>query len=173
MRAHIAAASMKNAILAIERRTTAISLWCAGAMLVIAASIGLYQILSRFIFEIPAEWSEVSIRFALIWMVFMGIPMAFREGAMVSVDLAYRKSGPRGRRLLETIAAAVALLLIAVTVIVGIDYAWRTRFQTIPGIESYTMIWAYAAMPVGGIFSTIAIIAQWLDPRRHELEAAQ
>jgi len=163
---------MRNALLAIERRTTAISLWCACAMLVVASCVGLYQILSRFIFEIPAEWSEVSIRFALIWMVFLGVPVAFREGAMVCVDLAHRKSGPRGRRFLETIAALVSLLLIAVTVWFGIDYAWRTRFQTIPGIESYTMIWAYAAMPVGGIFSTLAIVAQWLDPRRHDIEAA-
>ena len=59
------------------------------------------------------------------------------------------------------------------TIWFGFDYAWRTRFQTIPGIESYTMIWAYAAMPIGGLFSALAIVAHWLDPRRHEIETAQ
>jgi TRAP-type C4-dicarboxylate transport system permease small subunit len=164
---------MKAILLAVERRTTALALWGACAMLVVAASIGLYQILSRFIFLQPAEWSEVSVRFALIWMVFLGIPMAFREGAMVCVDLLYRKSGRRLRRTLDTLAAAAGLLLIAVMIWFGVEYAWRTRFQTIPGIESATMIWAYAAMPVGGIFSVLAILAQWFDPRRNELETAQ
>ena len=38
----------------------------------------------------PAEWTEVLFRFTLIWMVFMGIPITFRQGAMVSVDVLYR-----------------------------------------------------------------------------------
>lgn len=164
---------MKSLLLAVERRTTALALWGACVMLVIAASIGMYQILTRFIFHEPAEWSEISVRFALIWMVFLGIPMAFREGAMVCVDLLYRKSGPRLRRVLDLVAAVAGLVLIAVMIWFGSDYAWRTRFQTVPGIESATMIWAYAAMPVGGIFSVLAILAQWFDPRRNELDTAQ
>jgi TRAP-type C4-dicarboxylate transport system permease small subunit len=164
---------MAPLLLAIERRTTAISLWCAAAMLVIAATIAMYQVLTRFVFHEPAEWSEISVRFALIWMVFLGIPMAFREGAMVCVDLLYRKSNPSMRRALDTIAAAAGLILIVTMIWVGADYAWRTRFQTIPGIESATMIWAYTAMPVGGIFSVLAILAQWFDPRRNELDTAQ
>ena len=164
---------MRDLLFAIERRTTAASLWCACAMLVVAAVIGLYQILSRFVLREPAEWSEVSIRFALIWMVFLGIPLAFREGAMVSVDLLYRKSGPRVRRLLDTVILIASLFLMITILWFGIDYAWRVRFQTVPGIESLTMTWAYAAMPVGGVFSVLAIVAQWFDPRRHELETAQ
>lgn len=164
---------MRDLLLAVERRTTALALWGACAMLVAASVIGLYQIVSRFILLQPAEWSEVSIRFALIWMVFLAIPMAFREGAMVCVDLLYRRANPRGRRLLDTIAAVTGIGLIVVITWFGVEYAWRTRFQTIPGIESMTMVWAYSAMPVGGVFSVLAIVAQWFDPRRNELETAQ
>jgi TRAP-type C4-dicarboxylate transport system permease small subunit len=167
------AAPLAALVFAIERRTTAAALWCACAMLVVAVSIGLYQILSRFIFEEPAEWSEVSIRFALIWMVFLGIPTAFRQGAMICVDLLYRKSGRRMRRVLDAVILVASLILMTVILWFGADYAWRTRFQTIPGIESLTVIWAYGAMPVGAVFSILAIIAQWFDPRRNDLETAQ
>jgi TRAP-type C4-dicarboxylate transport system permease small subunit len=165
--------TFRTALLAIERRTTAFALWCACAMLIAASFAGLYQIISRFIIEQPAEWSEVVVRFALIWMVFLAIPFGFREGAMVCVDLLYRKSGHRFRRVLDSVTAVAALLLIVVIVRFGIEYAWRTRFQTIPGMESFTIIWAYAAMPIGGLFSILAIVAQWLDPRRNDLETAQ
>jgi TRAP-type C4-dicarboxylate transport system permease small subunit len=164
---------MAALIFAIERRTTAAALWCACAMLAVAAVIGLYQIVSRFIFEQPAEWSEVSIRFALIWMVFLGIPVAFRQGAMVSVDLLYRKSGRRMRRVLDAVILVASLVLMGVILWYGADYAWRTRFQTISGLESFTVIWAYGAMPVGAVFSILAIVAQWFDPRRNDLETAQ
>ena len=164
---------MRDVLQQVERRTTALALWCAAAMLAVAALIGLYQILSRFVFEQPAEWSEVSIRFALIWMVFLGIPMACREGAMVSVDLLYRKAGPRLRRVLDGIILIAGLILMVTIVWFGFDYAWRARFQTISGLESFSMTWAYLAMPVGGVFSIIALFAHWFDPRRHELEVAQ
>ncbi len=165
--------SLRSLLLALERRTTTLALWGACAMLVVAAVIGFYQILSRFVLLQPAEWSEISVRFALIWMVFLAIPMAFRQGAMVCVDLLYRRAGARMRRVLDTAAAALGLLLIAVLIWFGVEYAWRTRFQTVPGIESMTMIWAYAAMPAGGAFSVLAILAQWFEPRRNELETAQ
>ena len=85
----------REAFLALERRTTALSLRVACAMLVAAACLGLYQILARFVFQQPAEWSEVLIRFTLIWMVFLGAPTAFRQGAMVCVDVALPHGRPR------------------------------------------------------------------------------
>ena len=164
---------MRNAFLAFERRTTAAALAFACAMLIAAACLGLYQILSRFVFQQPAEWSEVLIRFTLIWMVFMGAPVAFRQGAMVCVDIAHRMAGPRGKRLLDVVAALCALAVIAVMVWFGSDYAYRGRFQTISGLESFSMTWAYLALPVGAVFSALAVIGCLLDPRRQELETAQ
>ena len=34
------------------------------------------------------------------------------------------------------------------------------------------MSWAYAAVPIGAVFSAIAVLGCWLDPRRQELETA-
>ncbi|MFO1324944.1 MAG: TRAP transporter small permease [Burkholderiales bacterium] len=164
---------MGKAFLAFERRTTAFALALACAMLVAAACLGLYQILSRFVFQQPAEWSEVLIRFTLIWMVFMGAPVAFRQGAMVCVDLAHRMAGPAGKRALDILAALCALMVIGVMLWFGGDYAYRGRFQTISGLESLSMTWAYLAIPVGAVFSAIAVVACLLDPRRYELETAQ
>jgi TRAP-type C4-dicarboxylate transport system permease small subunit len=165
--------SLRTAFLALERRTTAFSLAFAGAMLVAAACLGLYQILARFVFHQPAEWSEVLIRFTLIWMVFMGVPCAFRQGAMVCVDVAYRWSGPAGRRALDWLIAIAALILVSVTIRYGFEYAFRARFQTISGLESFSMTWAYLAVPIGGLFSVLGILGCLVDPRRQELETAQ
>ncbi len=169
----LAVPTLRNAFLAIERRTTAFSLAFACAMLVAAASLGAYQIFARFVIQQPAEWSEVLIRFTLIWMVFMGVPSAFRQGAMVCVDVAYRKGGPRLRRALDWLIAIAALVLVAVIIRYGFDYAYRARFQTISGLEALSMTWAYLALPVGGIFCVLGILGCLVDPRRQELETAQ
>ena len=163
---------MRQTFLAFERRMTALSLAVACAMLVAAACLGLYQIFARFVIHEPAEWSEVLIRFTLIWMVFMGVPTAFREGAMVCVDLAYRKGGPRMKRTLDWVIAIAALILVAAMIRYGFDYAYRARFQSISGLESFSMTWAYMAVPIGGIFCVFGIVGCLLEPRRHELETA-
>ncbi len=164
---------MKNTFLQFERATTLASMALACLMLVIAAALGVFQIVTRFVLEQPAEWTEVLIRFSLIWMVFLGIPMAFRQGAMVSVDVLYRWSPPRLKRVLDAVVALAALSLVAILIWWGWDYAQRGGVQSMAGLESVTMFWAYLAMPVGGLFCVLGIIGNWLDPQRLELETAQ
>ena len=164
---------MKKAFLMFERGATFAALLGACAMLVIAASLGMFQIVTRFVLEQPAEWTEVLIRFSLIWMVFLAIPSAFRQGAMVSVDVLYRWSPPRVRRVLDYVVAVAALALIGVIVWWGWDYAQRGGVQSMAGLESVSMFWAYVAMPVGGVFSAIGIVGNLLDTQRLELETAQ
>ncbi len=164
---------MKKAFLMFERGATFAALLGACAMLVIAATLGMFQIVTRFVLEQPAEWTEVLIRFSLIWMVFLAIPSAFRQGAMVSVDVLYRWSPPRVRRVLDYIVALAALALIGVIIWVGWDYARRGGVQSMAGLESVSMFWAYVAMPVGGVFSAIGIVGNLIDPQRLELETAQ
>jgi TRAP-type C4-dicarboxylate transport system permease small subunit len=164
---------MKQTFLNFERLTTGLALIVACAMLALAASLGLFQIIMRFVIEAPAEWTEVLIRFSLIWMVFMGIPMAFRQGAMVSVDVLYRWSPPRIRRVLDWVVCSAALLLVAIIIWWGWAYALRGQAQSMAGLENVSMFWAYLAMPVGGVFSVLGILANLMDPQRQELETAQ
>lgn len=164
---------MKNAFLTLERHTSGIAMAGACAMLALASALGMFQILMRFVLEQPAEWTEVLIRFSLIWMVFLAIPTAFRQGAMVSVDVLYRWSPPRFRRVLDWVVSLAALTLIAVIVWWGWDYAQRGGVQSMAGLESVSMFWAYLALPVGGLFSAIGILGNLFDPKRLELETAQ
>lgn len=46
---------MKQTFLNLEHRTTQFSMWVACAMLVIASSLGMFQIITRFVLEQPAE----------------------------------------------------------------------------------------------------------------------
>lgn len=141
-------------------------------MLVFAACMGMVQVLMRFIFEQPSEWSEVLIRFALIWMVFLGIPEAFRLGSMVSVDLMHRSVPPHFRRVLDGLIALVSLLLLVVIAWFGWDYAQRGSVQTIIGLESFSMFWAYLALPLGAVLAMFGVIGNFFEPRHEELETA-
>jgi TRAP-type C4-dicarboxylate transport system permease small subunit len=164
---------VKETFLRIERFTSGLAMLAACAMLAIASALGVFQIVMRFVLEQPAEWSEILIRLSLIWMVFLGIPMAFRQGAMVSVDVLYRLCPPLGRRVLDWAVAIASLALILVILWWGWDYAVRGRVQSMAGLESVSMFWGYLALPVGALFCILGIIGNLLDPQRNELETAQ
>ncbi len=164
---------MKKLFLMFEERSTNVALFVACLMLAIASALGMFQIITRFVLEQPAEWSEILIRLALIWMVFMGIPAAFRQGAMVSVDVLYRWSSPPVKRILDVVVCVAALILVLVIIWWGWDYSVRGRVQSMSGLESISMFWGYVAMPVGGLFCLFGIIGNLLDPQRNELETAQ
>lgn len=163
---------MKQLFLRFEHWTTSISMMVACLMMALASAFSIYQIFTRFVIESPAEWTEVLIRFSLIWMVFLGIPTAFRQGAMISVDMLYRLSGQRMRRVLDAVVAISALTLCSVILWWGWDYANRGSVQSMIGLEGVSMFWAYLALPLGALFSMIGIIGFWLDPQRMELDTA-
>lgn len=164
---------MKSAFLRFERSTTLLATLLACAMLCVAASLGLWQIITRFVIERPAEWTEVLIRFSLVYMVFFGIAAAFRQGAMVCVDVLYRWSGPGTRRFLDWAVALVSIVLLAMIVWIGWDYAQRGKVQSVAGLEDMSMFWAYLAMPLGGVFAILGALGNALDPKREDLELAQ
>ena len=163
---------MKTCFLAIERRLTALIIVIACLLLGIASTLGMYQVLTRFIFGQPSTWSEIAIRLVIIWMVMFGVVVAFREGAQVSVDLMYRLSG-RYQRPLHGLITLISVLFLGVILWYGIDIAWRVRFQEIAGLEFLPMSIGYAALPVGASFAILAVIANYLDPRHSELDTQQ
>lgn len=163
---------MKIGFLAFERRLTSFIIVTACVLLAIASTLGIFQVLTRFIFNQPSTWSEIMIRLVIIWMVMFGVVVAFREGSQVSVDLMYRLSG-RFQRPLHFLISLVTVIFLAVLVWYGADIAWRTRFQEIGGMEFLPMSVGYAALPVGALFAIVAVIANFLDPRHSELETQQ
>ena len=163
---------MKTLFLAFEQRLTSVIIHVACVLLGVASVLGMFQVLTRFIFNEPSTWSEILIRIVIVWMVMFGVVVAFREGAQVSVDLMFRKSG-RFQRPLHFLITLVTVIFLGVLVWYGADIAWRTRFQEIGGMEFLPMSVGYAALPVGALFGIITVIANFLDPRVAELEAQQ
>lgn len=163
---------MARWILGVDRIVTR-AIWAfAAALLASIACLGLYQVLVRFVFNQPSPWTEELIGRLLIWMVALGVVAAFRQGALVSVDLMLRRSRGAWKRLVRFIILAVTLGFLALLAWLGFDLAWRIRFQTFASL-SLSISWAYLAFPVGASFSVLAVLAHHFDPLNRELEMQQ
>ena len=86
----------------------------------IASTLGILQVLSRFILNEPLSWSEIAIRLDIIWMVMFGVVIAFREGAQVPFlpIAALVEHGTRLIAFLQQGRIAIYLLYSFVTLLV-------------------------------------------------------
>jgi TRAP-type C4-dicarboxylate transport system permease small subunit len=163
--------ALRRGVLALDRVTTGVAAGAACLALAVAVLAGLWQVFSRFATETPAVWSEALVRTALIWMAYLGVALALRAGALVSIDVAHRLSGGAVRRAIEAAALACSLSLMGVMGWFGWVMAGRVQFQEMAGLE-VSMSWGYAAIPVGAVFAMIGAVANFLDRRSEELETA-
>jgi TRAP-type C4-dicarboxylate transport system permease small subunit len=156
-------------LLAVDRRFTQAVWLLAAALLGLLACIGLYQVVIRFVWNQPSPWSEELIGRLFVWCVMLGTVAAFRQGALVSVDLMLRLSSGAWRRFVRRMILAATLALLAALAWYGFDLVWRVRFQTFATLP-LSIAWAYLAVPVGALFSMLAVVAHHLEPLDRELE---
>jgi TRAP-type C4-dicarboxylate transport system permease small subunit len=163
--------AIAKGLLALDKLTTTLATVLACVALAVAVAAGTWQVVARFATNTPAVWSEALVRASLIWMVFLGLAVTLRVGALVSIDLAHRLSPRPLRRVLETLSLLSSLSLMGVLFWFGWTMAQRVQFQIMAGME-ISMSYAYAAIPVGAAFALVGAVAHWLDRRSEELESA-
>ncbi len=167
-----APALVRRTILAVDRYVSGAAAILACLAMVVAVSAGAWQVVARFATETPSVWSEALVRTAVVWVAFIGVAVALRAGALVSIDVARRLTRGAVRRALEAASLAAILSTMGVMFWFGWLMAERVKFQEMAGLE-VSMSWGYAAIPIGACFAMIGAIAHFLDQRpTDELETA-
>ena len=138
---------MRRTLDAIDRAVE----WLVAAVLALIVGIALLQVFHRFALNSSLSWSEEAQIFGHIWIVFLGIPVAYRRGAHLYIETVCDML-PRGPRaafnlVIELTWAAFALSLM----VLGGMVARIAHLQSSPGLD-LPMSYPYAGMVVGGAY---------------------
>ena len=163
---------MKNFILALDRWVTGSAFFLACALLAIVSLLGIWQVGTRFLLEQPSTWTEELMRRLLVWMVMLGAAVAFRHGALISVDLMLKTARGKWRTFVNGFITVTSLALLGIMIWYGIDMLWRIRFTTWASLAFLSMAWAYASIPVGAAVAVIGLLAHQIDPVDEHLDTA-
>ncbi len=154
---------LRAAFLAGERDLNVAVVGASALMLAVASGVGLYQVVSRFVLQAPATWSEPVVRVSLTWMVYLGLMAAARGGTMIAVGFLFDMSSGRLREFMRLAIVLSVLAMLGALVWYGWIAVYMVRNQTIAGL-GLSASWAYSAIPVGAGFAALAAIAHYLDP---------
>jgi len=139
----------------------------------IMLAIGLLQVFHRFALNSSLSWSEEAQIFGHIWVVFLGIPIAYRRGAHLYIetfrDMLPQRLGAGFDLMVELLWAAFAVSLM----ILGYMVAEVASMQESPGLE-IPMSYPYFGMVLGGAYLLLVAVrrlASWPNPRPGNTEA--
>lgn len=115
------------------------------------------SVILRYLFAISYRWSDELVRYIFIYVVFLGIPIAYRHGDHIVVEIVTRLLPERMRRWLAIpVHAIIGFLMLSL----GIAGLWITfgkmgRALT-PGLQ-IPRAYMQAALPIGVFFLLIEI----------------
>src|SRR5690349_12826733 len=81
--------------------------WVAFALFWVMAAVVFYQVVTRYVMDDPAGWTEEIARYFLVAVVFVGATMSVRRNNHIQVDYFYRLMPAAMGRVLSTAVDAM------------------------------------------------------------------
>jgi TRAP-type C4-dicarboxylate transport system permease small subunit len=144
----------------------------AAAMLAVAALLVFYQVLTRFVLNDAAVWSEVLARAVIVWGVFLIMGPAIRTGKMIPIDVL-RSLLPENKQIwiIRVVTAAIALFL-CILIWFGYKMTLRVVNQQV-AMLNVSVAWFYMAIPIGALLALPGLFLAHLDAEHDHLNTGE
>jgi TRAP-type transport system small permease protein len=116
--------------------------------------VGTMQVCNRFFLNLSLSWSEELQRYGQIWIVFLGIPVAYRHSVHIGMETLTDRLSHRGRALFFVIIDLLWIVLAVALILGTARLAQFLQFQKSPGL-GLPMHLVYAAIPLGATYMII------------------
>lgn len=131
---------------------------CLGLMVVLVVDVFL-GVWSRYVLQATFQWYDEVARLCFVWMVFLGAAAAVRRGAHFRLHLLIDRLGPRLRRATDLVVGLLVVAFGGVLVAGGLAMWPVARRQVSDSLE-LSMVWFYAALPIGGALMILFSVPQ-------------
>lgn len=116
-----------------------------------------WQVLSRYLFVVPAAWTEELARFLLIWIGMLGAAYAYRQGSHLGIDLLADKLEESGKQRLHRIVHIVCLLFATSVLVIGggslVSMTWELKqYSAAIGLP---IAYVYSVIPASGVLISL------------------
>ncbi len=125
--------------------------------------LAFWQVYTRYIVGKPAIYTEELLEFTMVWVVFLGMALAFESGKHLALTLISEKLSKGSRKILYTIVNGVILFFVLYVLLWGgLMVSQTPMFQT-----SLIMDWPmgpiYGILPLSAILSVISLCFSTMD----------
>jgi TRAP-type C4-dicarboxylate transport system permease small subunit len=133
-------------------------------MLVVTMAI---EVIRREVFAYSSVWGEEIVRYAFIYLAWIGAAAAVRERAHIRIDVIMHYVGPRMKAALYILGD----LVMAAVAVVALYWSWETvmvsaKFGSVSAGLRVSMVWFLLAVPVGFGLMLLRLVQSFLRDLR-------
>ncbi len=118
---------------------------------------GTVQVFNRYILNQSLSWGEELQKFSHIWLIFLTIPLAYRNRAHLGMNLFYRKMSKQSRFIFDLIIHLLWLAFGSVLILITFDLVHIGTFQNSPGL-GIKMSWVYSGIIIGNFYLVLTAL---------------
>jgi TRAP-type C4-dicarboxylate transport system permease small subunit len=134
----------------------------AGFLLAAMTVVVFLQVLFRYVFDAPLDWSEELATFTFAWMALLGAGVGLKYNQHPSLDIFQSRFPP----ILQKIAQVLVNLAVMFMLIVLCIYGWKLtmvmRMQTMAAL-GYSVAFIYIILPISAIIMLFHVVARTIN----------
>jgi TRAP-type C4-dicarboxylate transport system permease small subunit len=120
------------------------------------------QVFYRYALNHSLFWSEELARYLLVWLSFLGASAAYYRKVHPGIDILYRQMPAHVRKASRMGVHGVSLLLFAIMIYYGAQFAYFVRMQISPAL--YLPKWiVFSIIPISGTILLVHGLSLLLD----------
>lgn len=124
--------------------------WVVAIAMIFMVALTFIEVVRRYFFHQNWVWSEVLVRYLIVWCTFLGGAAAYRVGALTNFDLIVQKLSKKSRTVLEVICTVLIVILSVWLTKLGIDTFNRPSIANQISVElGISVKWVYLGIPLG------------------------
>ncbi len=102
----------------------------------------------RYVLNDAISWSEEATKYLMVWLTFLGAPIALRHGGHINIDILLEAVPPRFKQFLLLVINLIIVATMTIMVWKGYGLAEMGARQVASSF-SISMVWMQSAIPVG------------------------
>ena len=146
-----------------KRLSFLVEVLCVVLLAAIVATVSI-SVFTRFVVFYPLNFADALAKYLLMWVVFLGVGLALREGEHIAVDILVSRLRGTPRTALTVTVSVFISLFFGVVAYFGFHNAWQGRELHDPLVFGVSMMVPYLAVPVGACYAIVQLnLAVWID----------
>ncbi len=153
---------MREALEAIRDAVNGVVRWLIIVLMVVMTVTVSLQIIFRYIFNVPLDWSEEMARFSFVWVSFFGASALMRVREHINVTVFLDRFPPRLQAYTVLLASLCGLVCVYFFLVGGIALTYHEWRQLAPATE-IRMGWVYVVIPITSVLMAIWMVTQTIE----------
>ena len=137
--------------------------WGAMFLVLAIAAIVSASVFFRYVLNDSLSWSEELAKYAMLWLVFLGAPIALRMGVHPNIEIMISKFPKRITKTILTLMHLAVFIFCAFLALKSHEFAWNGRTQVAISVGDISMYWFFVSIPLGMASMALVSLQQFLE----------